>query len=456
MNRVRFLPVVLAALLLACGKARDKAPEAAAPANLDLAMPVRSEQPSSAGKPAAEPAASPAPIPAPIEQLSQKDPSGTAQQAASPDDVSGAARDGLAFALAFKAALKKPGNQFFSPYSVASALALLHLGARGATAQEIASGLRLSIPEDRLAAAMSGLQTQLLDQKGAELSAQSALWPSRRLVLAPAFVADARRFYGAAPEALDFSDPAGAAKRINDWVEKGTRGKIKDLISARMLTAETRLVLANAVYFKGAWLEAFTKARTEEQPFFTLGGTQAKAMLMRSTREAGYLEDGAVQVAELPYKGDRFSMVVVLPKDRRGLRAMEASLTPQKLEAWLSGLSRQEVVIFLPRFKLELGLDLKPVLEALGMRSVFEDAADFSKVSATEKIKVGAAVHKAFVVVNEEGTEAAAATAIMMAPGSAARHAPPPQFRADHPFLFLIRDRKTAAILFLGRFEDPT
>ena len=215
------------------------------------------------------------------------------------------------------------------------------------------------------------------------------------------------------------------------------------------------MALTNAVYFKGAWQEAFKKARTEEQAFFMGDGNKGKAMLMHSVRDVGYLDDGTVQVAELPYKGDRFSMVVVLPKDGRGLRAVEAALTPEKLRTWFSGTARREVGIFLPRFKLELGMDLQPVLQALGMGSAFADSADFSGISATESIKVGAAVHKAFVDVNEEGTEAAAATAVMMAPTSAAVPVQPPQFRADHPFLFFIRDRGTGAVLFVGRFEDP-
>jgi serpin B len=251
-------------------------------------------------------------------------------------------------------------------------------------------------------------------------------------------------------------DTEQARKVINAWVEKQTKDKIKDLLQPGVLDVDTRLVLTNAIYFKGLWAQKFKKSATKEEPFHTAGGGSVKAPLMHQTGDFKYLDGGDFQALEMPYRGQGLSMVVLLPKKADGLAALEAKLTGPNLAAWLGKLRKQEVEVALPRFKMTRALALNATLEALGMRKAFiPGGADFSGMagSAGRRLFIQAVVHQAFVDVNEEGTEAAAATAVAV--GADSEPPPPPVFRADHPFVFLVRDNRSGSVLFLGRLANP-
>jgi serpin B len=363
------------------------------------------------------------------------------------------------FAFDLYARLKgAEGNLFLSPYSISTALAMTSAGARGETADQMAKVLCLPESGDEVHAAYGALQGDLnaAGEKGTfELAVANRLWGQKGYGFLPDYLALVEKKYGAGLEQVDFAGATEAARQtINAWVEKQTRDKIKDLLKPGVLDAMTRLVLTNAIYFKGKWAEEFDKKATQEEDFFLTPEKKVAAPLMHQKAKFGYFEGDGLQALELPYQGGRLAMVVLLPKAKDGLAALEASLSADKVAGWLGQLRRREVQVTLPRFKTTAEFSLKDMLVAMGMADAFGGKADFSGMNGKKDLFISAVVHKAFVDVNEEGTEAAAATGVAVAAKS--KPAPPPVFRADHPFLFLIRDQKTGAILFLGRILDPT
>ena len=350
-------------------------------------------------------------------------------------------------------------NLFFSPTSISVALAMTAAGARGLTQSEMAEVLHL----DADLAQVHSHYHRLLEQWNAvgekrayQLRVANRLWGQKGCSIRPEFLALTRQQYGAEMLLVDFAQAEAASREINRWVEQQTNDKIKDLIPPSSLNAMTRLVLTNAVYFKGDWVQPFDKRNTREEDFAVSAQEKVKVPLMHQQAKMGYAEEETFQVLELPYAGQELSMVVLLPKNAGGLPELEKALTVDSLAALLSKLRVREVNAYLPKFKLETSFGLNPTLEAMGMKRAFTREADFSGISSTEALYISAVLHKAYVDVNEEGTEAAAATGVVMK-AMAARHPQPiPVFRADHPFLFLIRDTKTVSILFLGRLTKPT
>jgi serpin B len=235
-------------------------------------------------------------------------------------------------------------------------------------------------------------------------------------------------------------------------VKKQTRDKVPELLQGGQLTADTRLVLTNAVYFKGTWVKRFDKAQTREADFRLAGGKAVKAPMMRLADRFDYLSGPDFQALELPYKGDRLTMVLFLPHAVNGLAAWEKGLTAEKLSNWIGNLSRAEVGVELPRFTARSRFELSGALAKLGMPLAFGAGADFSGLTTAERVQIGQVPHEAFADVNEEGTEAAAATAVEISKGDGPQ---PRFFHADHPFFFVIRDTTTGTILFLGRITDP-
>ncbi|MDB6108540.1 MAG: proteinase inhibitor serpin [Pedosphaera sp.] len=366
-----------------------------------------------------------------------------------------------AFALDLYGQLKATeGNLFFSPYSVSTCLAMAHAGARGETEKQMAQVLHFGMSPGEVDSAFGGLQKDLnaiQKKKGVELDVANGLWAQAGHSFLPAFLDVARQQYEGRVSQADFKTKAEPVRReINGWVSKQTKGKIQEIIPAGSLDANTRLVLVNAIYFKGRWTTPFRTNSTAVSPFHVNGNTQVQAPLMNMTAEFNYAEAEGLQVLELPYVGDELSMVVLLPRDPQGLKAVEGRVSPQKLEEWLTAARSQKVKVFLPKFKLEAKFDLNDTLAAMGMRNPFSAQADFSGMDGQRDLYISAVVHKAFVEVNEEGTEAAAATGTTMALTSAMRPAPIPIFRADHPFIFLIREKASGSILFLGRLMNPT
>jgi serpin B len=353
----------------------------------------------------------------------------------------------------------KSGNVFFSPFSISTCLSMTAAGAKGATRDQMASALRL--PADG-AATDAGFKSLLAavngkDKRGYQLSTANAIWMQQGYGWRSAFQDRVVNDYRAGLHSADFrADPEVWRLKINGWVEKETRDRIKDLLPQGTVTPRTRMVLANAVYFKGDWATPFEPKRTQDAPFTAADGTRTSVPMMHRVGTVRLYQDDAVQVAELPYQGDEVTMTVVLPRKADGLPAVEDRIAAAGSAAGI-GLTRPayDVRLYLPRFKVETEYELTPALKALGMTAAFDGSADFSgMIDGREHLHISAVAHKAFVEVNEEGTEAAAATGVVMR-ATAAPVGEPPTFRADRPFLFLIRHVPTDTVLFQGRYEKP-
>ena len=362
-----------------------------------------------------------------------------------------------AFALDLYQELRAtPGNLFVSPYSISTALAMTYAGARGDTQTQMAQALHF-LPEQKQFHATFALLGTILGEvvkKGhIQLKVANALWPRKGYAFLKGFLSLAKKFYASRITPVDYDDAEAARKMINDWVDERTESKIKDLIPAGVLDSMTRLVLVNAIYFKGEWANQFDPALTSQAPFFTAPDVQVQVPMMNRKQEFRYAEDGDVQILELPYAGDDLSMVVVLPREMSGLEKLEASLNLESLDKWMGGLSETEVEVSLPRFEVSFPFRLDDTLKSMGMVNAFSNKADFSGMDGSQELFIGAILHKAFVAVNEQGTEAAAATAAIMTTKAIAFT--PVVFHADHPFVFFIRTRKTGSILFMGRLANP-
>jgi serpin B len=374
------------------------------------------------------------------------------------------------FALELYAKLRgQEGNLFFSPYSISTALAMTYGGARGQTAAEIAKTLHFPLEDQRLHAAFGELIRETNGYgmpREYQLSVANALWVQRGYPFHEAYLTLTKHNYGTRPRAVDFvGDSEGARQAINAWVEKQTQGKITDLFKSRIHPL-ARLVLANAIYFKGNWTQAFDKKQTKpEEDFLVSGDRKVKVDMMHQAKARfRYWQGDAIQALEMPYGDGDLAMVVVLPTKVDGLAQLEESLTSAKLTEWLAKLREQEVVVDVPRFKVSAEFQLNGILVAMGMPSAFllnrptpvgRPRADFTGMTDQDngRLGIGQAIHKAYVEVNEEGTEAAAATGIGIV--ALAKPAKPPVFRANHPFVFLIRDCRNGSILFLGRLLEP-
>jgi serpin B len=377
-------------------------------------------------------------------------------------DVNSVVTGNTVFALDLYAKLcSQGGNLFFSPYSISTALTMTYGGARGETARQMAHTLHFDIALEKLHPAFAALQANLnaIQQKGqVKLAVANSLWPQKGHAFLPDYLALCQKDYGTSITPVDYKgDTEAARKTINDWIEEKTNHKIVELLKPGVLNGLTRLVLANAIYFKGTWDRPFRTRLTTDQPFHVTTAKTVSAPLMEKEDDFRYAENPDLQVLELRYAGDDLSMVVLLPRKVDGLGDLEAKLTTQNLSAWATSLERQEVDVFLPKFKTTAEFSLAGTLATLGMADAFSSRADFSGMDGRKDLFISAVIHKAFVDVNEEGTEAAAATAVIVRPSAVrANPQPLPVFRADHPFLFLIRDNHTGSVLFLGRITDPT
>ena len=361
------------------------------------------------------------------------------------------------FALAIyrQLAAGQEGNLFFSPNSIHTALAMTSTGARGNTAAQMAKTLRL--PKENPHEAYAKLLKQLRpgEQGGYELRVANALWGQKGYPWLKDFLETTRADYGAPLREVEFVRATEAARKtINAWVEDQTNDKIKDLIARGVLNQLTRLVLTNAIYFKGDWASQFDKKLTRDMPFKLSASRTAKTPMMFQKAKFGYTEDKTAQVLSMPYKGKDLSMLVLLPKKVDGLADMAKKLTADDLAALAAKAYRREVRVYMPKFKMTSQFGLKRVLTAMGMSDAFVPGkADLSGMNGRKDLFISAVIHKAFVDVNEEGTEAAAATAVVVGLTSVAPQ--PLTFRADHPFLFVIRHDKTGAVLFIGRVMNP-
>jgi serpin B len=365
-----------------------------------------------------------------------------------------------AFAFALYGQLRnRNGNLFFSPESISTALAMAYAGARGDTASEMAKTLHFTLPQQHLNPAMGALLSDLnAVHDGYQLSVANALWAQQGYTFLDDFLQLLKTDYGAGLNQVDFKGATEAARlTINRWVEQKTQDKIKDLLQPGTLAPSTRLVLTNAIYFKGDWQTQFDKAQTRDEDFYPSQLQTKQVAFMHRADSFSYFDGGTFQVLEIPYKSKELSLIVLLPKDRSGLPALEQSLTASNTQQWLSQLvQRDKVIVALPKFKSTHPFELGATLGAMGMAQAFSGSADFSGMTGKRDFAISEVIHKAYIDVNEEGTEAAAATAVGFR--ALAMRGPveqPPVFRADHPFIFLIRDNRSSSILFMGRMADP-
>ncbi|XP_063017771.1 serpin B6-like [Melospiza melodia melodia] len=357
-------------------------------------------------------------------------------------------------------------NVFFSPFSISSALSMVLLGSRGSTEAQIRKVLCLKNAQD----AHNGYQSLLSEINDPNtkyiLRTANRLYGEKTFEFLPSFIESSQKSYHAGLEQMDFLHAwEDSRKQINVWVEERTEGKIQNLLAEGTLNSLTRLVLVNAIYFKGNWKEQFNKQSTREWPFH-INKKETKPVQMmfkEATFNMTYVGDFQTKILELPYVGKELSMIILLPDaiqdGSTGLERLERELTHEKLMGWISPemMKSTEVEVYLPKFKLEENYDLKPILRRMGMPDAFESGkADFSGMSLVispgNELVLSEVVHKSFVVVDEEGTEAAAATAVVRIALCAKRSL---KFTADHPFLFFIRHNKTCSILFCGRFCCP-
>ncbi len=374
------------------------------------------------------------------------------------EDVKELSGNNTAFAIDLYSGLREQeGNLFFSPYSISAALAMAYAGAKEETAEEMKQTLHFSLPEKKLHRAFGDLSARLNkleEQEVIELSVANSLWPQEGYPIQKEYLEVMNNYYDTNIQAVDYrKNPEKSRQTINKWVADKTRDKIKDLIPPGAIDSMARLVLANAIYFKGRWQNSFSENKTRDLPFRLGKEGEIKVPIMKQTGQFSYYENSKVQALAIPYRGRQVQMVIVLPREPGALPMVEKQLR-DNLEKYLRNLKTREVDLYLPRFTVSSRFRLEKTLSDMGMKTAFLPKADFSGIDGARELYIAAAVHKAFVDVNEKGTEAAAATGIAFATTSLKPE--PTVFKADHPFFFIIRDTVSESILFMGRVTNPS
>ncbi|XP_054649582.1 neuroserpin [Dunckerocampus dactyliophorus] len=353
-------------------------------------------------------------------------------------------------------------NIVFSPLSLTAALGMVELGTRGLSMEEIrhAVGFNHLLP---------GVEFSLLQNLTAALSADdrqytirfaNTLFLQEGITFNPEFLHLMKKYFHANVETVDFSESAAVAEQINNWVENHTESKIRDLLSAEDFSSVTRLTLVNAVYFRGSWKNQFRPENTRTFSFSRDDGSEVQTLMMYQQGDFYYGEfsdgsqeaGGVYQVLEMPYEGDDVSMMIVLPRQEVPLASLEPIIKASLLEEWANNVKQQKVEVYLPRFKVEQKMDLKDNLQELGIKSIFTKDADLSGMTDGKDLYIGRAVQKAYLEVTEEGAEGAVGSGMIALTRTLVLY---PQVMADHPFFFVIRNRRTGSILFMGRVMTP-
>jgi len=346
-------------------------------------------------------------------------------------------------------------NMFFSPYSLSTAMAMLYAAAEGETKAQIQKTFHYPTPttlNPNSAALYNQFNKSNPDYK---LATVNDLWMQQGLTPTKSYIDTVQRYYSGQVTALDFEgSPDPARQTINKKIAEKTKQMIPELLPKGSIKSDTAVVLTNAVYFKGDWTMPFTAERTSAQPFYNAIGRASTVQMMQQQSYFDYYEDKHIQVVQLPYKGDDLSMLVVLPKfnHKLAMQQLAKSLNATKIKQWRSGLVRQEVDLQLPKFKLDARYQMKTLLADMGMPKAFNNGAEFNLYADGPPIKLDEVYHQAVVTVDEKGTEAAAAAGAV---GMYVGMSYPVEFKADHPFMFMIKDNKTGAILFLGQVNKP-
>jgi len=367
------------------------------------------------------------------------------------------------FAFGLYRALKgTQGNLFYSPYSISQALAMTYAGARDTTEKEMATTLHFTLPQDRLHSTFNSLDQQLKtrgqdakgkDDKGFRLNIVNAIWGQTGYNFLTEYLDTLAQNYGAGLRTLDFrSEPESSRQTINKWVEDQTEQRIKDLLKVGDIDPLTRLVLTNAIYFNAAWANSFEKSLTQPASFHLLDGSTVEVPMMRQSERMGYAAGDGYQAVSLPYDGSELEMVVMLP-DQGKFAEFEQSLDAGKTDTIIKSIAPTQVSLSFPRFKIESEFGLGDVLYDMGMSTAFTSLADFSGMTGNRELCISKVIHKAFVEVDEAGTEAAAATAVVMR--ATAMPLEPKVVTVDRPFIFIIRDIQTGSVIFIGRVVNP-
>jgi len=348
-------------------------------------------------------------------------------------------------------------NIFFSPYGISMICSILYAGASSDTAKQIAENLSFSTDTKKLASAFEELRKSLdsyAQKQKEELLIANALWAQDNVKLNSEFAGFAQKFYGLEFFQSGTKDLESERNKINSWIRTKTENKIAEAMPERFLVKTTSMVLTNAIYFKGAWQNAFSKDSTKADKFYLSSSTFVNARMMYQEKNFPYIEKDGVQVLEIPYDSDEISMVVLLPVEPGGIKDLENNLTLEKLYWFSQGLWDQKIKLSFPKFKIKSKINLKPELEKIGVTDAFGPKADFMLMSETKGLFVSDVLHNAVLEVNEDGSEAAGATVVDIGP--AAKREKVPEFKADRPFLFIIRENKYGSILLMGRVVDPS
>jgi serpin B len=383
--------------------------------------------------------------------------------AVNPADMTSLVNGNTAFAFTLYQALKSSDKNFFySPHSISEALAMTYGGARGTTEKQMADTLHFILGQSQLHPAFNKLDQELAkrgqgaqgkDDKGFRLNVVNAIWGQQDYKFISEYLDLLAQNYGAGLRVLDFvKSPEPSRQTINQWVSDQTEQRIKDLLPQGSINSLTRLVLTNAIYFNASWLNRFEKSATSSGAFHLLSGNDVNVPMMKQNKTYAYASGDNYQAVEIPYDGRELSMVILLPKSGQ-FSTFESALTGPQVQTIIQSLKSQSVNLTMPKFKFDSQFGLKPVLAAMGMPVAFTDAADFSGMNGRRDLMISDVIHKAFVSVDEDGTEAAAATAVIMT--ATAMPAQPVEVTLDRPFIFLIRDIQTGAVLFVGRVINP-
>ncbi|GAB4310240.1 serpin family protein [Pseudothermotoga elfii] len=355
----------------------------------------------------------------------------------------------------YKVLSEKPGNIFFSPFSISSAFAMTYIGADSDTAQQMKNVLHFDLDDEMLLSNFSQLITSLnQSNENYQLSVANSMWLQEGYPFLKEFVEQIQKYYQSWINYVDFANHKDEAREeINKWIEANTNNKIIDLIKPDDIDSLTRLVLTNAIYFKGLWLNPFDPSSTRKESFHISKNEKKEIDMMFKNIIANYTEDSSVQVLELPYAKNKISMIIVLPKEDKDLGQIEKNISLDLFKKWRSSLKPTEVNVHIPKFKTECRFNLKQTLMSMGIVDAFTDAADFSKMDGTKMLKIKDVIHQSFIEVYEEGTQAAAATATIVNIKIAPKK--PVEFRANRPFIFFIYDSTYDLILFIGRLINP-
>ena len=375
---------------------------------------------------------------------------------ATQEGISSAADGSNQFAVDFYLEIKDSGeNIFFSPFSISTAFAMAYEGAKGNTSRQMEDVFYFEDDYIERTASYAAIHNIInAKSKKYELHTANALWAEQNYTFLENYTSTIRNYYGGNTTNMDFINNAEQSRQeINRWVEEKTKEKIKDLLPAGSINYLTRLVLTNAIYFKGEWVKKFDKDDTKDMPFKVDSETEVTVPMMKLSGENArfnYAETENMQILEMMYDGGNLSMLVLLP--RENLDEIEPELSAENLAKWKSMMRERKIDVYFPKFRLETEYSLPGTLQDMGMTDAFSwPEADFSGMDGGRNLFISGAFHKAFIEVNEEGTEAAAATAIVMTMGMAF----PNEFRADHPFIFIIQEKTTGSILFMGRMSNP-